>query len=87
MNTLGRFPLRTEVQLQNRTSPDQTPSTPEPDTQPADISISENPDSNYEPPKTPHQGENYSIPAQNPLLQECELQLFHKNYSLMYTEN
>jgi hypothetical protein len=39
---IGRFPLRTEVQLQNRTSPGQTPSTLEPDPTPADISISEN---------------------------------------------
>ena len=38
---LGRFPLRTEVQLQNRTSPDRTPITPEPDPQSADVSISE----------------------------------------------
>jgi hypothetical protein len=50
---LGRFPLKTEVQLQNRTSPDQTPNTPEPDPQSADISISENTDPNYEPPQTP----------------------------------
>jgi hypothetical protein len=50
---LGRFPLRTEVQLHNRTSPDQTPNTPKPDQQPADISISENTDPSYEPPK-PH---------------------------------
>jgi hypothetical protein len=28
---LGRFPLRIEVQLQNRISPNQTPNTPEPD--------------------------------------------------------
>jgi hypothetical protein len=34
---LERFPLRTEDQLQNRTSPDQTPNTPEPDPQSADI--------------------------------------------------
>ena len=84
---LGRFPLRTEVQLQNRTSPDQTPNTPEPDPQPADISISENTDPNYESPKPPHEGENYSIHAQNPLLQDRELGLFHKNYSLIHTEN
>jgi hypothetical protein len=50
---LGRFPLRTKVQLQNRTSPDQTPNTPEPDKQPADTSISENTDPNYEPHQTP----------------------------------
>ena len=50
---LGRFPLRTEVQLQNRTSPDRTPINPEPDPQSADISISENTDPNYEPPQTP----------------------------------
>ena len=34
---LERFPLRTEVQLQNRTSPDRTPITPEPYPQSADI--------------------------------------------------
>jgi len=84
---LGSFPLRTEVQLQNRTSPDRTPITPEPDPQSADISISENTDLNYEPPKPPHQGENYSVHAQNPLLQDRELELFHKNYSLIHTEN
>jgi len=39
---LGRFPLRTEVQLQNRTSPDRTPITTKPYPQSADISISEN---------------------------------------------
>jgi len=39
---LGRFLLRTEVQLQNRTSPDQNLNNPEPDPQPADISLSEN---------------------------------------------
>jgi hypothetical protein len=50
---LGRFPLRKEVQLHNRTSPDQTSNTPEPDPQSADISISENTDPNYEPPQTP----------------------------------
>jgi len=50
---LRRFPLRTEVQLQNRTSPDRTPINPEPDPQSADISISENTDPNYEPPQTP----------------------------------
>ena len=46
----GRFPVRTEVQLQNRTSSDQTPNTPEPDPQSTDISISENTNPNYEPP-------------------------------------
>ena len=44
---LGRFPLRTDLQLQNRTTPDPTPNTPEPDPQPADISISENSDPKY----------------------------------------
>jgi len=43
---LGRFPLRTEVQIQNRTLPDQSPNTPEPVPQTADISISENTDPN-----------------------------------------
>jgi len=50
---LGRFPLRTEVRLQNRTSPDRNPITPEHYPQSADISISENTDPNYEPPQTP----------------------------------
>jgi hypothetical protein len=50
---LGRSPLRREVDLQNRTSPDETPSTPEPDPQHADISISENTDPNYESTKPP----------------------------------
>jgi hypothetical protein len=50
---LGIFQLRTEVQLRNRSSPDQTPNTAEPDSQPADISVFENTDPNYEPPK-PH---------------------------------
>jgi hypothetical protein len=50
---LGRFSLRTEVQLQNRTSPDRTPNTPGPDPKSADILISENTDPNYEPFQTP----------------------------------
>jgi len=50
---LGRFALRKEVKLQNRTSPDRTPNTPEPDSQSADISISGNTDPNYEPNQTP----------------------------------
>jgi len=83
---LGRFPLRTEVELQNTTSPDRTPFTPEPYPQSADISISENTDPNYKPPN-PHQGENYSVHAQNPLLLDREPGLFHKKYSLIHTEN
>jgi hypothetical protein len=43
---LGRFPLITEVQLQNRTSSDRTPITPDPDPQSADIRFSENTDQN-----------------------------------------
>jgi hypothetical protein len=84
---LGMFPLRREIQLQSRTSPDQIPSTPEPDSQPADISFSENTDPNYETPETPISGENYRIHAKNPLLQDNEIGLFFKNYSLIHTKN
>ena len=63
------------------TSPGQIPNTPEPDPQPADISISENIQIvNFH--KPPLQGENYSIHAQNPLLQDRELRFVHKYYSL-----
>jgi hypothetical protein len=84
-HNLGRFPLKIEVQIQNKTSPDQTTNTPEPAPQPSDILISENTDPNYEPPP-PHQGENYSIYARNHLLQDREQGVFHRNYSLMHTE-
>jgi hypothetical protein len=76
---LGRFPLRTETQLQSRTLPDQTPITPDPDFQPTYISMSQNTDPNYEPsPKLPHLGENYSIHAQSILLQDYVLRIFYK---------
>ena len=84
---LGRFPLRTEVQLQNRTSSDRTPITPEPDPQSADILFPKTQTQITNHPKPPHQDENYSVHAQNPLLQDRKLELFYKNYSLIHTEN
>ena len=60
---VGMFPLGTEFQLQNRTSPRQTLDTPEPNLQSLDTlesnsqtlgtPISEYTDPNYEPPDTP----------------------------------
>ena len=60
---VGRFPLETEVQLRNKTSPRQTLDTPEPNpqtldtpesiSQTLDTPISERTDPNYEPPETP----------------------------------
>jgi len=78
---LGRFPLRIENQLQKRTTPDQNPNTLDPNN-PQKTCIQF-----MKLPKPPYQGENYSIHMQNLLLQDRELGLFHKNYSLIYTEN
>jgi len=60
---VGRFPLETEVQLRNKTSPRQTLDTPEPNpqtldtpesiSQTLDTPIFERTDPNYEPPETP----------------------------------